>query len=191
LWCVRVYADRVYDRGREAPPVSRFHREVRRECGPYYRRAVGQGTGAEEDGAGEGGPDLAPHTYLAQVDQLITTMTASALESGIAHSQAVTLAIETFKQVEAIARDENMELLPEHELAKVYTFCCAVLASGTTFSPFEIAQRAVLAAAAAKEGLEGLFATWDPVSVEERVKRASQLSRTRNRDTRTRGPNAG
>lgn len=185
----------------ERPPQTRFHREVRRECGPYYRRAVGQGeaeagaaagdgTGARADGNNdESGSSF--HAYLAQVDQLITTMIASALESGIAHSQAVTLAIETFKQVEAIARDENMELLPEREMAKVYTFCCAVLASGTTFSPFEIAQRAVLAAEAARRGLRELFATWDPVSVEERVKRASQLSRTRNRDTRTRGPNAG
>jgi hypothetical protein len=171
--------------------VSRFHREVRHECGSYYRRAVGQGdaeagagvgNGARADGdSDESGPSF--HTYLAQVDQLITTMTASALESGIAHSQAVTLAIETFKQVEAIARDESMELLPEHELAKVYTFCCAVLASGTTFSPFEIAQRAVLAVEVAREELGRLFATWDPVDVEERVKRASWLSRTKTRRT--------
>lgn len=137
--------------------------------GLYYQRALDSSS-----------PDLdAYRDYLAQVDQLVIILTASALESGIPHSRAVSLAIETFKHVEVLARDQNMELLPEPELAKVYTFCCSILASGTTFAPYEIAQRAVAAANAIRSGLTELFDAWDPVGVEERLKRADRAKRKR------------
>jgi hypothetical protein len=135
-----------------------------RPYGRYLQRAIEANVGGE--------PLDALRDYVDRCDQLITTMVASALESGVGHAQAVDLAIATFREIDSLARDQATgELLPEHELGRVFGFACSILASGTTFAPFEIAQRAVLAAEACRQRLTRLFDEWDPVGIEERLRK--------------------
>jgi hypothetical protein len=116
--------------------------------------------------------------YLAEVDRLLITMTASGLESGMGNSEAATLAIHTWKEIEILARDSAGNLLPDRALHIIYTFACAILASGTTFASFDIAQRSVSAYQLMERQSEELMKSWDPEAVDDRM-RAQAIRRER------------
>lgn len=127
--------------------------------------------------------------YLSEVDRLITTMTASALESGMGNSEAVTLSVATYQEIEILARAHNGDLLPARALHIIYTYACAILASGTTFNSFEIAQRAIAAYHLSEAKTEALFKSWDPEEVDLRmravaIRRERSLRGLRERDLR-------
>lgn len=127
--------------------------------GQYARRAAAS-------------PDIkTAQTYLTEVENLIYILISHALESGMTHSQATELAVETFREVEVLARDEETgDLLPDHALFRVYSFCCSILASGTTFSSYEVAQRAIAAYRAMVRRLKLLWEEWDPEMIDGRIK---------------------
>lgn len=143
--------------------------------GRYYRDAIKHGP--------------AYLRYLSEVDRLITTMTASALESGMGNSEAVTLSVATYQEIEILARAANGDLLSTRALHMIYTYACAILASGTTFNSFEIAQRAIAAYHLSEAKTEALFGSWDPEEVNVRMRtvamrRERSLRGLRERDLR-------
>lgn len=94
------------------------------------------------------------------------------LEAGLAHCDAVRIAVSIFKEIDVVARDSEFNLLPPDALEDIRSYCRAILRSGSTFSAFEIATRAVYAWREATTELEKLHAEWrrERVNVRRRLR---------------------
>lgn len=108
--------------------------------------------------------------YLPAENRIVKALVEAALESGISHSDAVRLAIGVYKEIDTLARDERSNLLSRTALKDIRVYCRAILRSGTTFSAFEIATRAVATWRAVAGELKTLHEQWDRESVTRRLK---------------------
>lgn len=109
--------------------------------------------------------------YLPAENRIVKALVEAALESGISHSDAVKLAIGVYKEIDTLARDERSNLLSRTALKDIRVYCRAILRSGTTFSAFEIATRAVATWRMVAGELKTLHEEWDRESVTKRLKR--------------------
>lgn len=98
-------------------------------------------------------------------------MIEAALESGISATDAVRLGIATVKEVDVLARDANAEPLDQDAITAIRGYCRAILRSGTTFSAYEIATRAIMAYREASVELHALEKEWHKADVDERQRR--------------------
>lgn len=94
------------------------------------------------------------------------------LEAGLAHCDAVRIAVSIFREIDVVARDSEFNLLSPDALEDIRSYCRAILRSGSTFSAFEIATRAVYAWREATTELEKLHAEWrrERVNVRRRLR---------------------
>lgn len=90
----------------------------------------------------------------------IVPLIASALEGGLSHSDAVRLAISTYKEVDLLARGRNLNQLSAAAIDEIMLYAEAVFRSGSTFSAFEIANRAVSTYELAGKEMNALSAKW-------------------------------
>lgn len=94
----------------------------------------------------------------------------ASLESGLGYSDAVTLAVGVYKEIDLLARDEVGDILNRTAIKTIRVYCRAILRSGSTFSSFEIATRAVAAWRTTLDELEKIHAIWDRETVAQRLK---------------------
>lgn len=122
-------------------------------------------------------PRVAHHRQkLAKVrydDTYFKLLVADSLEAGLAYPDAARLAAAVFKEVDIAARDENNNhnLLPPTALEDIRLYCRAILRSGTTFSAWEVAKRAVGAWKEAGIELSKLHDEWRRETVRAKVRR--------------------
>lgn len=126
--------------------------------------------------------------YIPGENRIVKAILEAALESGIQASEAVKLAIGVYKEIDVLARNEKGDILGRTALKDIRTYCRAILRSGTTFSSFEIAQRAVMAWRELAKELIELHRMWDRESVTHRLKeravRQKRAAEMRERATR-------
>jgi hypothetical protein len=108
--------------------------------------------------------------YIPGENRIVKAILEAALESGIGAGDAVKLAIGVYKEIDVLARNEKCDILSRTALKDIRTYCRAILRSGTTFSSFEIAQRAVMAWRELAKELVELHKMWDRESVTHRLK---------------------
>lgn len=108
--------------------------------------------------------------YIPGENRIVKAILEAALESGIGPTDAVRLAIGVYKEIDSIARDEKCNMLGRTAIKDIRTYCRAILRSGTTFSSFEIANRAVIAWRELAKELVALHKMWDRESVTHRLK---------------------
>lgn len=108
--------------------------------------------------------------YIPGENRIVKAILESALESGIGPTDAVKLAIGVYKEIDVLARNEKCDILSRTALKDIRTYCRAILRSGTTFSSFEIANRAVIAWRELAKELVALHKMWDRESVTHRLK---------------------
>lgn len=99
----------------------------------------------------------------------IVPLIASALEGGLSHPDAVRLAISTYKEVDLLARARNLNQLSAAAIDEIMLYVCAVFRSGSTFSSFEIANRAVATYELARKEMNTLSAKWRGRTARERA----------------------
>jgi len=107
--------------------------------------------------------------HIRSENQIVRDFVEAALESGLPHSDAVKLGIGIYKEIDVIARDENCNSLSMTCLEDIRTNCLAIMRSGTTFSAFEIATRAVAAWRLTSVELVKLHREWNHESVTQRL----------------------
>lgn len=99
----------------------------------------------------------------------IVPLIASALEGGLSHSDAVPIAISTYKEIDLLARARNLNQLPSAAIDEIMLYAEAVFRSGSTFSSFEIANRAVATYELAAKEMNALAAKWRGRTARERA----------------------
>lgn len=102
--------------------------------------------------------------YRAAESEVIRTMIESSLESGLAHPDAVRLAIATYKELDVLtspSADMAFWDLTRDDLREIRMYCRAILRSGTTFQSFEIATRAIAAWKLAQAEITKLHEEWN------------------------------
>lgn len=106
-------------------------------------------------------------------DTYFKLLVADSLEAGLAYPDAARLAAAVFKEVDIAARDENNNhnLLPPDALEDIRLYCRAILRSGTTFSAWEVAKRAVGAWKEAGIELSKLHDEWRRETIRAKVRR--------------------
>lgn len=109
--------------------------------------------------------------YIISEHLLVKRLVESALESGISYSDSVRLAIAVYREIDVLARDEKCNILSRFALRDIREYCCAILRSGTTFSAFQIATRAVAAWRLTVEEIGKLHDEWDLERVSERLQK--------------------
>lgn len=87
-------------------------------------------------------PRTAPFTDRRD---LLTSLVSCALEAGLSHSDAVRLGVGVYQEIDILARDESFDPLSIGAFAIIRDYALSIIRSGSTFSPFEIATRAVAA----------------------------------------------
>lgn len=108
--------------------------------------------------------------YIPAENRIITAMIEAALESGLQHSDALNLAIGVYKELDILARNERGDILDRSALKVIRIYCRAILRSGSTFSAFEIATRAVACWRETRIRLRELHAEWDRQTVTARLR---------------------
>lgn len=108
--------------------------------------------------------------YLPAENRIVKALVEAALEGGLSHADAVRLAIGVYKEIDVLARDENGDILSRTAIKDIRVYCRGILRSGSTFSSFEIATRAVAAWRLTLEELAKLHAEWDRETVTQRLK---------------------
>lgn len=108
--------------------------------------------------------------YLPAENRIVKALIEAALESGMSHSDAVRLGIATYKEIDLLARDEKSNILSRTALKDIRVYCRAILRSGSTFSAFEVATRAVAAWRLTLQELKTLHEEWDRESATKRLK---------------------
>lgn len=118
--------------------------------------------------------------YIAAENRIVTALIEAALESGLQHSDAINLAIGVYKELDILARNERGDILDRSALKVIRIYCRAILRSGSTFSSFEIATRAVAAWRETRIQLKQLHAEWNRQTVTARL-REREIQRERAR----------
>lgn len=89
-----------------------------------------------------------PTSSTAAEDRLVRSLVECGLEAGLSHSDAVNLAIAVFKELDILVADGDvtgLNCLSSTAVREIRQYTRAILRSGSTFSAFEIAVRAVKA----------------------------------------------
>lgn len=107
----------------------------------------------------------------------IISYTEAALEAGIQSTDAVKIALGIYKEVDVLARDTNFDPLTASALRAIVRFCCAILRSGSTFSSYEIATRAINTWRMLTDEARAVQEVWSREAVSKRLK----LKETRTR----------
>lgn len=102
---------------------------------------------------------------------ILRPLIESALEAGLSHSDAVRLAIAVYKEIDLLARGASLTQLPTATLREIRLYARAILRSGSTFSSFEIAQRAVATYRLTQDEIRKLDAEWRTETASKRLRR--------------------
>lgn len=123
------------------------------------------------NGTGADGDDIATSDGLTRDRHRsrIVPLIVSALEGGLSHSDAVRLAISTYKEVDLLARGRNLNQLSAAAIDEIMLYAEAVFRSGSTFSAFEIANRAMSTYELAAKEMNALSAKWRGRTAKQRA----------------------
>ena len=123
---------------------------------------------------------LDPKPYFPSERKTVRLLAECGLEAGLSHSDAVRLAIGVYKELDVLARaTATLAPLPAPAITAIRGYARAILRSGSTFSSFEIATRAIATYREAEAAIAKLGAEWDRQTVTQRLR----LQRTRRQAT--------
>lgn len=115
--------------------------------------------------------------YSASEFRIVRAMIECALEGGLSHTDAVRLGIAVYKEVDLLARGTDHRPLKASSIREIRLYARAVLRSGSTFSAYDIATRAVNAYKLAQSEIGKLKNGWRRDEIGSRLKKRDRNRR--------------
>lgn len=102
--------------------------------------------------------------------RVIQDLIEAALEGGLSATDSVNIGLGVYKELYLLARNEDSGIiLARASLNVIRAYARAILRSGSTFSSFEIASRAVSCWRQTSQALVAFFDDWDRLSITRKM----------------------